>query len=260
MVDTGRAGTPLSDERRARSDDTSSRGGDSRGEPEGASETRVSRTPDPATPTFLIGLTGPIGCGKSTVARMLADLGGTVIDADDLARRVTAPGMPALGRIRQRFGDSVFSPDGALDRAALAGVVFTDAEALRDLERIVHPLVRLLLSEELVKASHEHMPFVVFEAIKLVEGGLAERCDEVWLVDCDTATQRERLTARGPASADLEGRLATQGEGLADRLAAQLRGQARVRRISTHGTLEETRDRVEDALADALEPLILGDM
>ncbi len=75
----------------------------------------------------VIGLTGPIGCGKSTVAAMLGELGGAVVDADALAREVTAPGQPALNAIRDRFGDDVFEGSGALDRAALGDVVFSDA-------------------------------------------------------------------------------------------------------------------------------------
>ena len=106
----------------------------------------------------LIGLTGPIGCGKSTVAHMLADVGGAVIDADELAREATQPGSPALPEIRARFGDGVFGADGALDRAALASVVFADAAALADLERIVHPRVRELVDQRLERARRDGVP------------------------------------------------------------------------------------------------------
>lgn len=208
----------------------------------------------PADPgPLLIGLTGPIGCGKSNIGRVLADLGGTVIDADVLARRATEPGSAALPQIRERFGDGVFDADGELDRAALAAVVFDDAAALADLERIVHPQVRRLLDIALAEAATEHVPFVVVEAIKLVEGGLAERCDEVWLVECSVATQRARLAHRGASPDDIDRRLAAQGPDLAERLATWLAGRSGVRHVSTEGTLAETQVVVEDALAAALE-------
>jgi dephospho-CoA kinase len=199
---------------------------------------------------FLIGITGPIGCGKSAVARMLARLGGAVVDADVLARRVTAPGQPALGDIRAHFGDGVFDATGALDRAALAAIVFRDADALRDLETMVHPRVRALVREELAAAGRSAAPFVALEAIKLVEGGLAAECDEVWLVDCTASEQRARLAERGASLDDIERRLAAQGPDLAARLAPFA-----TRRIDTSGSEDETRARVEDALAEALAPV-----
>ncbi|HUR16777.1 MAG TPA: dephospho-CoA kinase [Candidatus Limnocylindrales bacterium] len=206
---------------------------------------------------FLIGLTGPIGCGKSTVARMLAEVGGTVVDADELARRATEPGRATLAQIRERFGDEVFAADGSMDRAAVAQVVFGDDAALRDLERIIHPEVRRLVEQELEAAAEEDAPFVVIEAIKLIEGGLAERCDQVWIVDCSPQTQRERLVGRGAEASDIDRRLATQGQGLTGRLANLLEQASRppsaVRIVVTEGPLDETRERVEDALADALE-------
>ena len=200
----------------------------------------------------LIGVTGPIGCGKSTVARMLGDLGGTVIDADDLARHVTQPGSPALTRIRARFGEGAFDERGDLNRAALARIVFDDETALRELEAIVHPEVRVLVESELDRAAAAHAPFAVVEAIKLVEGGLGERCDEIWLIDCLPATQRQRLEQRGSDPADLERRLAAQGPGLADRLAARIAPAGKARRLSTESYLDETRRTVEEALADFL--------
>ena len=208
---------------------------------------------DDDSTTFLIGLTGPIGCGKSTVARLLGEIGGTVIDADELARAVTGPDSPALPQIRQRFGDRVFEEQGGLDRQALAALVFADAEALADLERIVHPRVRVLVEERIARATRDRAPFVVIEAIKLVEGGLAERCDEVWIVDCSVATQRARLRGRGAAPDDVERRLSTQGDDLAARLAAQLDGRVPLQRLSTEGSLDETRDLVEELLAEALD-------
>lgn len=209
---------------------------------------------------LLIGLSGPIGCGKSTVARVLADLGGAVIDADQLARRATEHGAPALSRIRERFGDAVFTPVGSLDRAALAGVVFNDAAALRDLEAIVHPEVRRMVDEQLAEAARDRVPFVAVEAIRLVEGGLADRCDEVWLIDCTPDTQRRRLRDRGMDESDVEQRIAAQGEGLTDRLAAQLGRRVPVRRVVNEGPPQQIRELVEDALAEALAPPVQGDL
>jgi dephospho-CoA kinase len=202
--------------------------------------------------TLVIGLTGPIGCGKSTIAAILGELGGTVIDADRLARDVTAHGEPALALIRERFGDVVFASDGTFDRQRMAGLAFSDPVAMADLERIIHPFVRELVNRKLADASAEGVPFVSLEAIKLVEGRLADRCDEVWLVDCSPATRRERLLGRGADPADADRRLAAQGDDLTNRLAAALDGRVPYRILLTEASVEETRERVEDALAEVL--------
>ncbi|MBA2253923.1 MAG: dephospho-CoA kinase, partial [Chloroflexi bacterium] len=145
---------------------------------------KVTAADRPSGPGLLIGLTGPIGCGKSTVAGWLGELGATVIDADDLARFVTGPGEASLGPIRARFGDAVFAADGTLDRKALAAVVFHDQRALAELEAIVHPAVRRRAVAAVDAARQADAPLIVVEAIKLVEGGYATECDEVWLLTC----------------------------------------------------------------------------
>ena len=192
--------------------------------------------------TVHIGLTGPIGCGKSTVASWLGERAGVVvIDADQVARDVLEPGQPALVAVIARFGSGLIGPDGSLDRAALGRVVFADPAALRDLEAIVHPAVRPRILAAIAQAAAEGVVAVVIEAIKLVEGGLAALCDEIWLVTCDPAVQRERVVGRGTEPADAERRIAAQGD-----LTERLRPAA-TRVIDTSGTLADTRAIVADA-------------
>lgn len=159
-----------------------------------------------------IGLTGPIGCGKSTVAGWLAAGGAAVIDADEIARVVTAPGEPAHDAVLARFGATVRADDGTLDRAALARLVFSDPAALAELEGIVHPVVRPRILAAIAAADAKGARAVVIEAIKLIEGGLVELCDEVWLVECRPATQRSRLAGRGMDPAEAQRRIAAQGD------------------------------------------------
>ena len=198
--------------------------------------------------TVVIGLTGPIGCGKSTVAAWLGELGATVIDADLVAREVVEPGERAFDAVLDAFGPEVQAPDGSLDRAALGRIVFTDPDALALLESIVHPAVRPAILEHITAATGAGAPAVAVEAIKLVEGGLAALCDEVWLVVCDPLVQRERLLARGAGAtdpADTDARIASQAD-IVNRLLP-----AATRVIDTSGTLAEVREAVATAYSDA---------
>lgn len=196
--------------------------------------------------TVRIGITGPIGCGKSTVAGWLRELGATVVDADEAARAVVEPGEPAFEAVVGAFGAEVRSGDGGLDRAALGRLVFGDAAALRRLEAIVHPAVRPRILVALEAAKAAGAPAVVVEAIKLVEGGLAELCDEVWLVTCDPAVQRARVIARGADPGDADARIRSQGD-LADRLRP-----AATRIVDTTGSGAGARAAVATAYAAAL--------
>lgn len=200
----------------------------------------------PAQRSPRIGVTGPIGCGKSTVAGWLAELGAVVVDADEDARAVTAPGEPAHDAVLARFGESVRGPDGTLDRAALAQAVFASPDALRDLEAIVHPAVRPRILAAIEAGDVAGASAVVVEAIKLVESGLAELCDEVWLVTCGPAAQRERLHDRGMEADDVERRLSAQAG-----LIARLRPAA-TRIIDTSGRAADVRARVEGVFKKVL--------
>jgi dephospho-CoA kinase len=191
-----------------------------------------------------IGLTGPIGCGKSTVARWLGTRPGVVvIDADHEARLALAPGTPEVEAVYGRFGPTLRRPNGELDRAALGRVVFKDPAALAALESIVHPAVRPRILAAIDGAGKGAADAVIIEAIKLVEGGLADLCDEVWLVTCDPSTQLERLVARGSDAADAAARIAAQGD-----IEGRLRPRV-ARVIDTTGGPIAVRSRV-DALFD----------
>ncbi len=191
-----------------------------------------------------IGLTGPIGCGKSTIARLLAERPRVVvIDADDAARDALEPGTAEEQAVFARFGPSVQGTDGSLDRAALARIVFADPVALRDLEAIVHPAVRPRIIAALGDAERSGADLAVIEAIKLVEGGLAELCDEVWLVTCDPAVQLERVVGRNRDQSDATARIHAQGD-IADRLRPHA-----TRVVDTSGSMADVRAAVDGYLA-----------
>ena len=145
-----------------------------------------------------IGLTGGIGSGKSTVAGMLADQGAAVIDADAISRSLTATGGRAMPEIRRIFGDAMIGPDGAMDRQAMRSKVFTDPQARQQLEAIIHPLVAQITQEEAELALQQGKRCLVHDVPLLVESGQRWRAqvDRVLVVDCETATQRERVMAR----------------------------------------------------------------
>ena len=195
-----------------------------------------------------IGITGPIGCGKSTVARWLGERPRVVvIDADHEARLALAPGTPEVEAVYARFGSSLRRSNGELDRAALGRVVFADPGALEALESIVHPAVRPRILARIDGAAKGAADAVIIEAIKLVEGGLAELCDEVWLVTCDASAQLERLVARGADAADAAARIRAQGD-----IAGRLRPRS-TRVIDTSGDPATTRALVERLFDDAVQ-------
>ncbi|HSN10667.1 MAG TPA: dephospho-CoA kinase [Propionibacteriaceae bacterium] len=145
-------------------------------------------------PSVVVGLTGGIASGKSTVAKLLEARGAVVVDADVLAREVVAKGEPLLDLVAQRFGSAVLTPDGSLDRAALGRIVFADERARKDLEAMIHPAVRRRAEQLEAEASDGSV--VVHVIPLLVETGQSDRFDLVVVVDADEATQLTRMRAR----------------------------------------------------------------
>ncbi len=180
---------------------------------------------------YVIGLTGNIATGKSTVAAMLARLGADVIDADRLAHEAMRRSTPVYSEIVARFGDGVLGPDGEIDRVALGAIVFADPEALRDLERIVHPAVVMATRERLARCTAR---VCVVEAIRLIEARMHLLCCAVWVVTSAREQQRARLMGQ-------RGLTWTQAE---QRIDAQPPAQAKLcyasRVIDNSGDLEAT--------------------
>jgi dephospho-CoA kinase len=155
-----------------------------------------------------IGLTGGIGSGKSTVAELLAERGAWVVDADRIAREVVEPGTPGLAAVVAEFGSGVLTADGALDRPALAAVVFGDPAARARLDAVVHPLVRARAAELVAEAPPDAV--VVHDVPLLVETGQAGAHDLVLVVETDVETRVSRLLQRGLSADDARARIASQ--------------------------------------------------
>ena len=156
----------------------------------------------------VIGLTGPIGAGKSTVAAMLRELGAKVLDADALVHDEQLRGTVGYSAIVQTFGTKVLGEDKEIDRAKLAAEVFGNPAQLAKLERIMHPRVvaRILEARKMLREGE----ILVIEAIKLLESGLRNVCDEIWVVTAPREVMLERLAARGMSRAEAELRLRNQ--------------------------------------------------
>ncbi len=192
----------------------------------------------------LLGLTGGIACGKSSVARLLAARGAIVLDADAIVHELYAEPKFAA-RVAALFEADVRRADGTIDRAALGRIVFADKLALRRLETLVHPAVAALRDEKL-RALNEltpRPPAVVLEAVKLIEAGQAELCALVWCVVCEPDVQLRRLmTTRGLSEADARARLANQPS-LQEKIAALK--DIPLLFIENNGTEDELQRRVD---------------
>jgi dephospho-CoA kinase len=196
---------------------------------------------------FLLGLTGNIACGKSTVGQLLAErFGADYVDADRLVHALYTSGTPETRAIAARFGaDLLRQEDGTIDRRRLGDVVLGDRVALRDLERILDPGVKQAIADRIAQT---RAAVLVLDAIRLIEAGTAARCDAVWVVVCDRDSQMQRLQASRGMSA----------EQAALRIAAQTPAEEKVRHatavITNHGTLEELAAEVEAAWQRTVQP------
>jgi dephospho-CoA kinase len=189
---------------------------------------------------LLIGLTGNIASGKSTVARLLSERGATIIDADVLARRVVEPGMPAFDEIVRRWGSVVVAPDGSLDRDALRRLVFSHHEQLEDLNQIVHPEVAAyrdrLVNEALARGDR----LVVQDIPLLFERGIVEQFDRIVLVDAPRPMRLERLMReRGLSETDAMDMITAQ-------MPAELKRARADYIIENVGTVRELEERVSE--------------
>lgn len=152
-------------------------------------------------PALLVGLTGGIGSGKTTVANQFGALGVPLIDADEIAHLLTGPHGAAMASIRQTFGEAVIAPDGKLDRAAMRKLAFDDPQARKRLEAILHPMIRDETERQIATAAAA--PYAIVVIPLLVEGGNArERFDRILVVDCPVEVQIERVIQRSGLGRD----------------------------------------------------------
>ncbi len=156
---------------------------------------------------LVVGLTGGIGAGKSTVAELFARLGALVIDADQLARMAIERGSDGFADVMLRFGEEVIV-NGDIDRKKLAEIVFSDEQARKDLEAIVHPRVQALFAEAVADLDHDDI--LIYEIPLLVETGAAEKFDHVITVESEIELRKERLLKKGLYISQIEKRMASQ--------------------------------------------------
>ena len=150
----------------------------------------------PANKTYVVGLTGGIGCGKSEAAKYLCSLGAKHIDADAISRSLTADDGAALPELRRIFGDGIFNDDGSLNRRALGDLVFSDVASKRALEGVIHPLVQRQVMDEIAAASAAGIPVTILDVPLLFETGMDVLCDETWTMSVPPEVQVRRVCVR----------------------------------------------------------------
>lgn len=196
----------------------------------------------------IIGLTGSIACGKSTASARLRELGAVIIDADAISRALTQDGGRALPAVRKRFGDGVFNGN-SLNRRALGAIVFSDAQAKADLEKLLHPMIFEDMRAQLNAARESGAKIAVLDVPLLFESGMDVLCDEIFCVWTDEETQLARLMERDHLSkADALARIHSQ-------MPQAMKLEKSDVHIDTSGPIEETRARIDALYADTLAAL-----
>ena len=190
--------------------------------------------------TLVIGLTGGIASGKSTISSILKAVGWPVIDADLIARQIVMPGSKGLEQIVNRFGPQMLNSDGTLDRKKLGKTVFDDPKKLSDLDKIEHPLIQEAIDSQLDEFKKQHLPVVVLDVPLLFETGMDEECDLTVLAVVDQATQLKRLVKRDQISK----------MDAVKKISSQMSLKEKMQRadviIDNNGTLEQTRSQVAE--------------
>ena len=187
----------------------------------------------------IIGLTGGIGSGKSTVSAMLRELGAFVVDADEGARLAVAPGSAGLAELVEAFGGEVLDADGALDREKLADLAFADRDALARLNAITHPRVRTWMADQVQEAQERAAEIVVLDVPLMYESGLEAGLEDVVVVWAPEELQVERAIARGVREDDVKARIKAQ-------IPLDQKRDRAGRVIDNSGSLGETRRQVEE--------------
>jgi dephospho-CoA kinase len=195
---------------------------------------------------YIIGLTGNIACGKSTVLAVLRSLGAATLDADLLVHEMYEPGDPVYYAVIDAFGSDIIGQDAVIDRRALGRKVFGDPAALARLEAITHPAV---IERIWAWAGRQTAPVVVVDAVKLIEAGIADDCNAIWVVTCPPDEERRRLLTRpGMTEAEADRRLAAQEPEAAKVARADVV-------IANGGSMDQTRVQIERAWAALPIPL-----
>lgn len=196
---------------------------------------------------MIVGLTGGIASGKSTVAAILAELGAVIIDADVVARTTVAPGSEALRAIVRRFGPAVVGADGALNRKAMGALVMQDATARSSLEAITHPLIRIGIAQGVQSAISTGAESVFVEAALLVETGGHAVYPHLWVVICDPELQRQRLMSRKGCDAE------TAARWIASQMPMDQKVAKATQVIENNGSQADLRTAVEAAYRTLME-------